>query len=447
MPVDAANHAQALLTFLDASPSPYHAVATAAAMLAAAGSRTVDPRGPWPTGPGAHHLVAGGALIAWVEPPDARAATPFRIVGAHTDSPGLRLKPRPDSGSAGWRQVAVDAYGSPLLSSWLDRDLGMAGRLALRSGATVPVRLDAPLFRLPRLAIHLGRDGDSEGAQLDRQLQLRPVWGLGTPREGELVGVAAAAAGVAAEDVASFDLTLVDVQPAALLGPGGEFVSGARLDDQFCAWAAITAMLAADPAGPADGTAAARVTSGSATEPEMDPVRRVVALFDHEEVGSGTTTGAGGALLPTVCERIVLAAGGTREDLHRALASSLLVSADMAHAAHPTYPDRREPEHAPVPNAGPVLKVDANQHYATDAVTGAAFRRACDAAGVPVQVFVNRGNLRCGSTIGPVLAARLGAPTVDVGAAQLSMHSVRELAGAADAQVLVRALAAVLAGA
>lgn len=427
--------ATSLLDFLASSPSPHHAVATAAVLLEAAGFTRVEPADPWPVGPGRRYLCSGGALIAVVEPAGARPADGFRIVAAHTDSPTLRVKPQADIGRAGWQQVGVDVYGGALLNSWLDRDLGLAGRLALRDGSVCLVRVDAALLRIPQLAIHLDREVNTTGLKLDRQTQLVPVSGLGAPRPGAVRAVLAEAAGVRAADVLAHELALFDVAPPARLGVAGEFVSSARIDDQFCCWAAVTAVAAAAGAGAGAG---AGVGAGD---------RRVVAaLFDHEEVGSASATGAGGPLLPGVLERVVLAAGGGRDELHRALAGSLLVSADMAHAAHPNYPDRAEPAHAPLPNGGPVIKVNAAQRYATDAPGHAAFVAACDRAGVAHQVYVHRSNLPCGSTIGPVLAQRLGVATVDVGAAQLSMHSARELAGAADAGQLVRALVSVLAG-
>lgn len=419
--------ATALLDFLASSPSPFHAVATAAALLETAGFTRVELVDPWPAGPGRRYVCSGGALIAVVEPAGARPADGFRIVAAHTDSPTLRVKPQADVGRAGWQQVGVEVYGGALLNSWLDRDLGVAGRLALRDGSVRPVRVDTPLLRVAQLAIHLDREVNTAGLKLDRQTQLVPVSGLGAPRPGALLAVLAEAAEVRVDDVLAHELALFDVAPPARLGVAGEFVSSARLDDQFCCWATVTALAGASAGGDRD--------------------RRIVAaLFDHEEVGSASTTGAGGPLLPGVLERVVLAAGGGRDELHRALAGSLLVSADMAHAVHPNYPDRVEPAHAPLPNGGPVIKVNAAQRYATDAPGHAAFAAACDRVGVAHQVYVHRSNLPCGSTIGPVLAQRLGVATVDVGAAQLSMHSARELAGAADAGLLVRALRTVLGG-
>lgn len=412
-----------LLAFLAASPSPYHAVAEGARRLDAAGFTEAALGRPWPGGAGRRYLRRGGALLAWTVPEGAGPLTPFRIVGAHTDSPGLRVKPTADTGSVGWKQIAVEPYGGPLLNSWLDRDLGVAGRLVTRDGTVHLVRLDLPLLRVPQLAIHLDRAAN-DGLVLDRQRHLVPVWGLGTARGGEFAAVLADAAEVGARDIAAWDLALFDLTPPGLLGLDEEFVVAARLDNQFSCWAALASLVAA----------------------EAEQVIGVVALFDHEEVGSGSATGAEGPLLPDLLERTVLAAGGDREDLHRALAGSMLVSADMAHAVHPNYPERSEPGHLPLPNGGPVVKVNANQRYATDARTAAAFQAVCRAADVPWQVFVSNSSVSCGSTIGPALGTRLGIDTVDVGCAQLSMHSVREMAGSDDAGHLLAALTAFYSG-
>ena len=448
-----------LLSFLAASPSPFHAVEEAATRLAAAGFDEVDPARPWPGGAGHRYLRRGGALLAWVVPPGAGPATPFRIVGAHTDSPGLRVKPRPDVGAAGWKQLGVEVYGGPLLNSWLDRDLGVAGRLVTTSGdglREVLVRLDEPVCRVPQLAVHLDRGVNEDGLRLDRQRHLVPVWGLGAPRPGEFAAVLADAADVDPASIAGWELALFDLTPPRLLGLAEEFLASARIDNQFSCWAAVSALVAVADTGAAytgaAATGAADVGAPDAGAPATgaadigapDAGRQiaVAALFDHEEVGSDSATGAAGPLLPDLLERIVLAAGGTREDLARACASSVLVSADMAHAVHPNYAERSEPAHAPLPNGGPVIKVNANQRYATDARSAAAFAATCDRAGVPHQVFVSNTSLACGSTIGPALATRLGISTVDVGCAQLSMHSARELAGAADAGHLAAALTA-----
>ncbi len=418
--------ARDLAAFIEAAPSPFHATAEAARRLGAAGFRPVDPAGPWPEEPGGFYLRRAGALVAWRSAPRAGATDGFRIVGAHTDSPNLRLKPRPDTGAAGFRQLGVEVYGGALWNSWLDRDLGLSGRLTVTGPdgvRSVLVRIDRPLARIPQLAIHLDRGVNDTGLKLNPQLHLVPVWGVGPAGAGDLLAFVADAAGVDPAAVAGHDLMLHDLTPPALLGADEALLSAPRIDNLLSCWAAVEALVGGPDAGPTG----------------------VVTLFDHEEVGSETAAGAGSPLLPTVLERIVLARGGGREELHRALAGSICVSADGAHATHPNYLDRHEPGHRIAINAGPVLKHNSNARYATDAESAAVFRTAAAAAGVPVQDFVVRSDLPCGSTIGPITAARLGIPVVDVGVAQLSMHSARELCGSADPAWFVDALAAFLA--
>jgi aspartyl aminopeptidase len=415
-----------LLAFLGASPSPYHAVDEAARRLEDNGFTEVDELAEWTAElvEGRHYVVRGGALVAWDRAANAPASAPFRLVGAHTDSPTLKVKPVADAWSVGWRQVAVEVYGGALVNSWLDRDLGLAGRLALRDGSIVLVRIDEPILRVPQLAIHLDRDVNERGLLLDRQQHLTPVWGLGPTEPGALAAYVAARARLASTDVTAWDLVTFDLTPPTRLGRDRELIASGRLDNLFSCWAATRAL-----SSERDG-----------------PTTAVIALFDHEEVGSDSTTGAGGPLLEAVLERLVAAGGGGRDDLRRAFAGSLCASADMAHAVHPNYPERHEPAHRPVPGGGPVLKVNANQRYATDAPSAAEWARACESAGVAWQVFVSRNSMPCGSTIGPVTATRLGIDTVDVGCAMLSMHSARELAGAGDAEPMVAALTAWLSG-
>jgi aspartyl aminopeptidase len=409
-----------LLAYLRSSPSPYHAVAEAATRLDDGGFQRLDERASWDAAPDRAYVVRGGALVAWQRAAGLPAHAPFRVVGAHTDSPNLRLKPRPDTGAVGWRQLAIEVYGGALVNSWLDRDLGLSGRLVLRDGSVRLVVVEEPLARVPQLAIHLDREVNDRGLVLDRQVHLAPVWGLGAPRPGELHELVAAAAGVAPADVVAGDLMLHDLTPPTRLGSERELLAGARLDNLVSCWAAIHALCSA---AVADATA-------------------IAALFDHEEVGSESAAGAAGPLLEAVVERLVTQAGGGVDDRHRAIAGSMCISADMAHAVHPSYVERHEPGHRPLPNAGPVLKVNANQRYASDALTGAGFVAACEAAGVPHQVFVSRNNVPCGTTIGPLTATRMGIATVDVGCAQLSMHSARELCGADDPGMLAAALSA-----
>jgi aspartyl aminopeptidase len=413
-----------LLAFLDASPSPWHAVRSSADRLIEAGYAPVQETEAWAAEPKGF-VVRGGALVAWHRPSGASASSPFRIVGAHTDSPCLRIKPRPDTGQLGWRQLAIEVYGGVLANSWLDRDLGVAGRIVRRDGGVSEIAVHEPIARVPQLAIHLDRDVNDKGLVLDRQQHLTPVWGTGAANPGDFTRWLADRAGVPAADIAWWDLSLFDVTAAAVLGGDESLIAAGRLDNQLSCWAATRALTTCSHAD--------RHTS-------------LIALFDHEEVGSESSTGASGPLLSTVIERIVTAAGGGREDLLRALAGSMCISADNAHAVHPNYPERHEPGHRPIVNQGPAIKVNNNQRYATSADTAAVFQRACESAGVPWQVFVSRNNMPCGSTIGPLTATALGIATVDVGVPQLSMHSARELCGIADPEYLSRALSAYFSG-
>ena len=416
--------AQGLCEFIDASPSPFHVCATVAKHLRDAGYTELAETDRWPTGHEAAErffTVRSGSLIAWNNSTDPRG--PFRIVGGHTDSPNLRVKQHPDRVVAGWQVVALQPYGGAWLNSWLDRDLGLSGRLSVRDPGAAGgvahwlVRLDEPLLRIPQLAIHLAEDRGS--LTLDPQRHINAVWGVGA-RPRSLLDHIAEQFDVAPADVLSADLMTHDLTPSALTGVGEQLVSAPRLDNQGTCYAGMQALLAAEPV-------------------EHLPV---LALFDHEEVGSTSDHGAQSDFLLTTLERIVMGWGGDREDFLRLLTASMVASGDMAHATHPNYPDRHEPGHLIAVNGGPVLKVQPNLRYATDGRTAAAFELACRQAGVPLQRYEHRADLPCGSTIGPMTAARTGIPTVDVGAPQLAMHSVRELMGAADVAAYSAALQA-----
>ena len=407
-----------LRAFLDASPSPFHAAATAATRLDAAGFSRVTLGDEWDELPDDGYVVRDGAVIAWRSPTAAPAATPFRIAGAHTDSPCLRVKPSPDQAAVGFKQLNVEVYGGILNNTWLDRDLGVAGRLTLADGSHVLVDVARGVARVPQLAVHLDRGVNAEGLKLDAQQHLRPVWGTGAGSAGEFAEWIAGEAGCAVP--AFWELCLYDVQPAAVLGGDESLLAGGRLDNLLSCWAAVDALVAAGP-----GEAIA-----------------VIVMNDHEEVGSSSTTGAAGPLLEQVLERHVAARGGGRDELVRAFAGSSCISADNAHAIHPNYQDRHDHDHGPIVNAGPAIKINSNQRYATSSATAALFRRACEAADVPFQTFVSRNNMPCGSTIGPITATRLGIDTVDVGVPQLSMHSARELCGVDDPPALAAALRA-----
>lgn len=436
---DAAATCSDLLHFIDESPTPFHAAASAAARLAAAGFRELHAEASWrDLQPGGHYLLSGdGTLVAFVLPERRGSGVRgFRIVGAHTDSPNLRLKPRAVYEKHGYVQLGVEVYGSPLLNSWLDRDLQLAGRVVVREadGRLVRrlVRLPRPLLRVAQLAIHLDREVNEKGLLLNRQEHLPPLLGLADGKaerlSGRLIELCAQALAIDAESIVNTELMLHDSQPSTRAGLNDELIFAPRLDNLGSSHAALSALVRA-----------------SRNLDDAAGVVPLVALFDHEEIGSSTAYGAGSPLLPHILERIVLSAGspdsdGGREAYHRALAGSLVASADMAHAVHPNYPDRHEVNHRPVLNGGPVIKMNANQRYATCGRTSALFTELCRRAKVPVQNYSHRTDLACGSTIGPITSTLLAVPTVDVGSPMLSMHSVRELAGAEDPELMARVL-------
>jgi len=430
-PPDALAPARALCAFIDASPTPFHACASSARLLEEAGFTRLEESEAWRAAPGArHYVVRGGSLAAWAVPEGAEPARGWRILGAHTDSPNLRLRPRPDVARACLRQLGIEVYGGVLLNSWLDRDLALAGRAIVRDGARRVERLFAlprPLLRVPQLAIHLHREVNTEGLVLNPQVHLTPVLSSDTGTEPGFRALLADSLGLAPEAVLAWDAMLADAAPAALVGLGEEFVSAARLDNLcscFCALEGLRARLAA-----------------------REPLEHVAAvvLFDHEEVGSTSSRGAQSGFLRDVLERSVFARGGQREDYHRAVAASACLSADMSHATHPNYPEKHDPEHPVRMNAGPAIKTNVNQRYASEAESEALFLEACARADVACQRYAHRGDLPCGSTIGPLTAAALGIRTVDVGNPQLGMHSARELCGAHDVGLLARAMAGFLA--
>jgi len=428
-PFDTDTEAAGLCAYVDASPSPFHACAQAANRLEAAGFTRLQETDRWPETPGRYYLLRGGSLVAWSSEHAQGPATPFRVVGAHTDSPNLRVKPQPDVSRAGWQMLGVEIYGGPLLNSWLDRDLGLSGRVALRrADGGVEHRLvhvDEPVLRVPQLAIHLDREVN-DGLKLNPQQHLTPLWGAGTT-PGDFRAFVGKACDTDADAVLGWELMTHDLTPSRRIGRDRDLIAAPRLDNLATSFAGVQALVAAVEQTPAR------------------PWVPAVVLFDHEEVGSMSERGAFSTLLPAVLERVVRAAGGDRDDYLRAIAGSVIASGDMGHATHPNYPDRHDPEHQVRVNAGPVLKTNAKLRYATDALGTAAFVSACEQAGVPLQHFVSRSDLPCGSTVGPMTAALTGATTVDFGAPTLSMHSAREMCGALDPAMYAGALAAFLA--
>ncbi|MDN5900936.1 MAG: M18 family aminopeptidase, partial [Brachybacterium sp.] len=411
--------------FVSASPSSFHAVQETARRLRAAGFSPLQESAHWSAQDvaGARYVIRDGSLIAWVTPEQADATTPWRIVGSHTDSPALKLKPNPELGRENLSQVGVEVYGGPLLNSWLDRELRLAGLLTLRDGRRALVSTP-PVLRVPQLAVHLDRAVNKEGLQLDPQRHMQPILGIGEvdvrellaahavplDEDGHLVDDGAMADPIDPDDIIGFDVLTVDAQAPALFGANEEFLASARLDNLSSVHAELQALITI--AG-GDGLPA----------PEgAEPIALMVAN-DHEEVGSATRSGAAGPFLEDVLVRMHAGLGGDEASRRRAFASSLVLSADAGHAAHPNYPERHDPVTRPRLGDGPMLKINAQQRYATDAAGIAAFTAACERAGVPHQHFVSNNAMPCGSTIGPITATRLGMTTIDVGLTLLSMHS------------------------
>jgi aspartyl aminopeptidase len=413
--------ARDLCAFLDRAPTPHHAAREVASRLAGAGFTELGERDPWALAPGDRRFVirGGSTLVAFIAGAEHPARAGFRIIGAHTDSPNLRVKPNAEYAKEGYQQVGVEVYGGVLYSTWLDRDLSLAGRVLIRREDGVLERrlidLGRPIARVPNLAIHLNRGVNADGLVLNAQKHLAPVLGLG--KAGELMALLGRELDVPPSAISGFDLCLYDTAKAAIGGMREELIYAARLDNLASCHAATQALAAA--ASPATAT-------------------RVIVLYDHEECGSRSAVGAAGTVLRDTLARIVEAYPERESQAFaRAVAGSLLVSADMSHAVHPNYADQHEPRHMPQLNRGLVIKSNSNQSYATDGATAAMFEGFCAGVGYAPQRFVIRSDLPCGSTIGPITAAGLGIATVDVGAPMLSMHSCREMAGTLDVHLAI----------
>ncbi|HEY9035283.1 MAG TPA: M18 family aminopeptidase [Pseudomonadales bacterium] len=416
---------EGLLAFLDASPTPFHATAEMLSMLADAGFTVLDEAADWRIQPGGRYaVVRGGSSIIAFNWPEA-APRGLRIVGAHTDSPCLKIKPRPDVVRHGCWQLGVEVYGGVLLNTWFDRDLSLAGRVTylddLGRLCNALVDLREPIATVPSLAIHLDREANDKRS-INQQDHLPLVLGqdINNPDDFRAYLLAHLKGdGVAAEQVLDFDVFAYDTQPATITGVNGEFIRSARLDNLLSCYTGLQALMQADPA---DGL-------------------QLLVCNDHEEVGSTSVTGADGNFLESVLMRLFPDAAERAQQM----AQSLMISTDNAHAIHPNYAEKHEPQHAPRINRGPVIKFNARQRYATAADVAAYFRWLCGEVSVPVQDFVVRTDMGCGSTIGPMTSARLGVRTLDVGVPTLGMHSIRELAGTADALSLTTVLGALYA--
>jgi aspartyl aminopeptidase len=407
---------QDLLEYIDASPTPFHAVAETVNRLDAHGYRPLDEAEPWKISAGDKVYVVrgGGSVAAFHVGSEPAHEAGFHLVGAHTDSPNLRVKPNPELKKAGYGQLGVEPYGGVLLHTWLDRDLSIAGRVLLADAGSRLVDFGRELLRIPSLAIHMNRKVNTEGLKLNAQKHMAPIVMLNDVEGRDLRALLAEELGdVKPDDVLAWDLMAYDVQPATRSGVSREFIHASRIDNLASCHAALSAMN--------DSESDAEITRG-------------IVLYDHEEVGSRSAQGAASDFLRSCLQRL---SGESSEDYHRAVAKSFLITADMAHAVHPNYTDVHEPKHQPVLGGGPVVKINVNQSYATDGESWASFERWAREADVGTQRFVVRSDLACGSTIGPITAAELGIRTVDAGNPMLSMHSCREVAAAADVPKMI----------
>lgn len=410
------------IDFLAASPTPFHAVENLSNRLQGAGYAPLDDTTQWELQPGGRYLLTrnGSSLVAFVYGRHSPVDSGIRLLGAHTDSPCLKIKPEPELDKHGYRRLGVEVYGGALLNPWFDRDLSIAGRLSVlikQQIRNVLFNYVDPVAVVPSLAIHLDREQNASKS-VNAQNHLPAILGVTQSEAPDfrsmlLERVRQEPPTAAAEKVLDFDLHLYDVQQPQRVGLGGAFIAGARLDNLLSCFA---------------GALALESCSGD--------ISALLICNDHEEVGSQSAVGAQGPMLssflervfPQVCER------------ERILARSMLISVDNAHGIHPNFVDRHDERHGPIINSGPVIKLNANQRYASNSETAAIFRYLCEREDIPVQSFVMRSDLACGSTIGPITAAELGVRTLDIGVPTFAMHSIRELAGVQDFTYLLRAL-------
>lgn len=418
---------QGLLEFLGKSTTPFHAAHNLASALEAKGFVRLSERDSWSLTPGQRYFVTrnDSSIIAFVYGTKPLLETGIRLFGAHTDSPCLKVKPQPELNRRGYYQLGVEVYGGALLATWYDRDLSLAGRVTYRTPendmASVLIDVETPVAVVPSLAIHLDREANTNRS-INAQKDIVPVF-MQLPAEDAaapdfrslLVNwVREQHPNLTIESVLDYELSLYDTQKPALIGLNQEFISSARLDNLLSCYIGLSALVEAD------------------TE-----VSSLLICTDHEEIGSASCCGAKGPMLQQFLERLIPQA----EELTRVIDRSLMISADNAHGIHPNFMDKHDEKHGPILNAGPVIKVNANQRYATNSETSGIFKLICESVNVPLQSFVARTDMGCGSTIGPVVASEVGVKTLDLGAPTFAMHSIRELAGSKDGWYLYKAAA------
>ncbi|UCB55640.1 MAG: M18 family aminopeptidase [Thiotrichales bacterium] len=422
------DYTEGLLNFIKTSPTPFHAVAAMKTILDTQGFQQLREADVWDSVDNGRYYVTrnDSSIVAFTLGKDP-AANGFRMVGAHTDSPCLKVKPNPEIVKQGYLQLGVEVYGGALLNPWFDRDLSLAGRVSYldqqQQVRSCLIDFEQAIASIPSLAIHLDPDAN-KSRSINKQTCLPPVimklpdnekHRKGTPdfREMLLALLGRQHADAGAEKVLDYELAFYDVQPPAVVGLHQDFIASARLDNLLSCYTGLMSLLDAP-----------------------DNANCMLVCNDHEEVGSVSTSGAMGSFLKSVLHRLC----PTPEMLARAIDQSMLISADNAHGIHPNFSDKHDDNHGPIMNKGPVIKINANQRYASNSETSAVFRHICARADVPVQSFVVRSDMACGSTIGPLTAAETGIRTIDVGVPTFAMHSIRELAGRWDGYYLYRAL-------
>ena len=421
------NLALELIDFLYDSPSACHGVKATQKILDANGFIEIKEEDKWNLQPKGKYYVMknDSALIAFEVGSGDIEETGLRLIGAHTDVPGFRIKPNPQMISEGkYVKLNTEVYGGPILHTWYDRPLGIAGKVALKGASPLKpeirlVNINKPLLIIPSLAIHMNREVN-DGYKINRQVDTLPLLGLindKLEKEDYLMNILAEELQVNKEDILNFELGLYEYEKGMLIGMNEELISSGRFDDLWMVYAGIRALV----------------------DSRENEATKVMICIDNEEIGSLTAEGADSTLLNNILERITLGLGKDREGYYRTLANSIMISADLAHAVHPNLGDKHDPTNRPVLEGGPVLKIAASGSYSTDSFNGAVFAGVCEAAGVPFQKFVNRSDVRGGTTIGPVTAANLTIPVIDMGAPVLGMHSIRELASVKDNYYTVKA--------
>jgi len=431
---------ESLLDYIDNSPSPWHAVSTTVEYLSEAGFEELLEVEDWvlESGKGYYVVRDQSSMIAFKCGAETPEKSGFRIIGAHTDSPGLRIKPNPITTTGPWVKLGVEVYGGPILATFADRDLSLAGRVSVRTGDDVHdidsrlVVFEKSMLRLPNLAIHLNRKVNQEGLKFNQQTELPLILELAADggknkNDSRFKEILATALEVDCDDILAWEMAVYDVQKGSLFGLEDEFYCNSQLDNLASCHASLTAML-----------------SNVKDSDKKSNATQMLAFFDHEEVGSQSSKGADGSFLGDILLRINCAQKLSNQQHLQAIAKSYMLSADMAHAWHPNYPDKHDPKHRPLINHGPVLKINSNHRYTTDSKTEALFINICEKADIPYQKFVNRSDLACGSTIGPLAAANNGIRSLDVGNPMWAMHSIRESAGVKDHEYMIKAMAAFL---